>query len=1181
MARPLQPTGLTTEASSNSVIIRWVANSEPDVKGYNIYNSTTSGGGASGYVKLNDELITTYSEIQDVVTNSVTTVQIIGGNRVTTTTETVTPVEIFAYTHGDLLDTKTEYYVVTAVNNSDEESLYSIEIFDIPLILSTTLVEFPIRTTSDVTKSMIGNVLTRQPNIDVKPGTMTRDTHIDPHASEFGYLYTYIDFLSRSSSFLTLLEIDDPNNTGSSIAVTQSTYKQQLKAALQLTNDSDVQSVIDFSFDKLANNFDVFRKAATASVGEVVFYTQIKPLATITIPQGTVVSTTSTSAKLAINFQTLEQAQMLIGSIDSYFNDATQRYEITASVQALISGEVTNVGTNTINNSTFTQLQVTNVKPTQGGQDIEGNRSFASRAMLAFTGLDLGTKDGYLRTAIGTQYVQDVLIVDAGHVLMQRDYDSVRGEHAFGKVDIYFKGSVIVSQTETFGFIYKSNYRETVQYNTSITSSMSSATNMRVDIINPDVSIMYPAYLIQEIINVTKSDEFDLTGNFTIYKNAIEKPKAQYSLNLTTGAITINFPISLGDSVTADYEYKVPIVNEIVVASAIGGEVDAYLDANLLSKDVAILTDVIYLYRISTFAIDPATDILTIILRHVYHTGDTVNVAAGTTLPSPLVAGVTYYAIKLTNTTLKLATTLSNAQNGIAIDITTPGTGQLTIHPVTKTALIRDVDYSVYYKTVGGHARGQILFSFLSFQAGLVSGDIVSADYSYVNPIVGEVVIASASGNETTAQLAHGNVVESFIIEPNGTSIDINDTNAINSVIGIVPTDIIRVTYKYKKTDPAIFSYQPVDSINSVITSEGDVLQEGTEYLFNKVDDILLTGNSVHAKRSIQLLYDPSTGLPSGNLSDFSEHISLVGFEYKQLSKKGIDEHTITVTNIGATIHYYINTDYVLQLPATQFGYLSISRSLTSTITDGQTVVVSYKYGESVTVSYNTNSLVKVIQDKIEVARHITADVLVKYANRIDVDIEFTIKLKLNASSPVAIDSVSTALYTMFDQKTLGSRINQSDVIAVADDNSSIDYVILPLTKMVISNGTHIANEILQSNTIWTVYQVGITTSYRTASNTLRYKTAGSTSDISQFWRISANDVPLQLVNSRDEVANGLGRGFIDSDGSLYTSMKNGSTPAGFSITVAYNVSGETGSKDIVVTDLDYLNLKTLIIHTI
>lgn len=1181
MARPSQPTGLTVEVSSNSIKISWVANSESDIKGYNVYNSTTSGGGVSGYVKLNNELVSTYNELKDIVTNSTTTVEIIGGQRVTTVVDNITPTYFYAYNHINLLEEKTQYYVITAVNNSDEESLYSIEVYGIPLIITTSIVEYPVRTANDVSLSMITKVLDRQPNIDVKPGTMTRDLHIDPHASEFGSLYIYIDFLVKSQSFITLLNIDDPNNTGTSIAVSDSTYKQQLKDALQLATDADVQNVIDFAFDALAGNFKVYRNSATASVGEVVFYTTIEPTATITVPQGTVISTTATSAKPAINFETLSEVRMIISSIDSYYNPATQRYEVTASVQAIDVGEQTNVASNTITNSTFTQLQVTNIKPTEGGQDRESNNHFASRAMLAFTGLDVGTQNGYLKTAIETQYVQDVLVVDAGHPLMQRDYDPVRGRHLYGKVDIYFKGNVIESHSDTFGFLFAGTYREDMSISSSIIESAASATNMRIYSVNPDVSAIYPIYYIQEIINVTKSDSFDLTGNFTLFKNAVELLKSKYTLNLTTGEIELVNALTVGDSITADYEYKVDVTGEIVLAAAIGGEVSVFLDATSLGKNVSIFTDEIYLNRINTFSIDPSTNEITILPRHVYHTADAIKITSTGTMPSPLIASTTYYVIKITNTRIKLATTAANAIAGIAIDILTSGVGTLYIQPATAITLLRDVDYKIYYKTVGAQLRGKIIFSFISFPTGLVSGDAITADYKYVEPVIGEVVIASASGGETTAQLANGNIVEAINIESNGSYIDINNTNAINSIIDILPSDIIRMTYKYKNTSPVIFSDQPVEDIISVVTMDGDVLEENVHYVFNKVDDILLEGNSTKTSRSIQLMYDANTGLPKGQLLENTDSVSLPANEYVTLSKKGIDENTIVVTNLAETITYVLNNDYLLMMPDTTFNYMSIARSITSSITSGQTVKVSYKYGEPVTVTYNINSLIGPLQEKIDVKRHVTADVLVKLANKIDVDLEFTVKLKFGASSPVVKDLLASNIGAIFNQKKMGQRISQSDIIAVIDDSKGVDYVVLPLTKMVVSDGTHIANEQIPKNSVWSVHLVNIVTAYKTISGILQYSTAGSASDSSKFWRISEDDVALTLVNSAAEVAGGASRGYIANDGTVYVSTRANDNPAAHVITVAYNVSGESGTHDIVTTDLDYLNLNSLTIHTI
>jgi|GEM_PF-4767746 len=1168
MAVPTQPTGISTEAAGNSIIIRWFENPESDIKGYNIYNSTTSGGGVSGYVKLNSELISLHSSIEEVAENRTETIKNIGGSRTTTIVETITEVKVFSFNHTDLLDDKRQYYVITAVNNGDEESIYSIEIYDKPLVITTALVNFPVRTTSDVTRGMIDTLLERHPEIDVKPATMTRDIHIDPHAYEFGYLYIYINFLSRSQSFLTLLEIDDPDNTGKSIAVFDSTYKQQLQLALQLESEEEVQSVIDLAFDKLAGNVKVYRNSAVKSTGQAVFYTTIEPSATIIIPAGTVVSTTATSSKPAINFETISEAQMIVESIDQYFNEAMQRYEITVTIKSIEAGENTNVGVGTIVNSTLSDLQVTNDQPTQNGGDVESNTSLANRAMLAFTNLDVGTKDGYLRTAIETQYVEDVLVVDAGHSLMQRDMDPVREMHVFGKVDIYFKGDVPITYTETFGFLYEGNYREDVD--------VIDAADQRIQIINTDITDDSPVYLVQEVINVVKAEAYDLTGNYTLYKNAVELQKSAYSLDLETGNIVLNSALVAGDSITADYEYKIPETNETVLAAAGGGEIFVYLDIPLtLSKPANIFSEVIYLYRESTFSVSPSSNILTILPEHVYHTGDIVNIASTDSLPLPLIADTDYYIIKESNTEIKLATSLNNANMGIEIDILSSGIGSLSIYPATKITLVRDEDYIIEYDT------GKVSFSFISFPSGLFLNDSIFADYDYVETVISEIITGSAVGGEINFSLDNNNIVEAFVIELDGKTINLNERNAINSTIGMLITDLIRVSYRFRKSQEAILTNQPVDEIISVTTQEGDQLIENTHYVFNKADDILLEGNSIFAVRNIQMIYDSDSKLPQGRLFDYSDEINLVSFEKKEVSKKGCDVNTVIVTNLTGTIIYELNNDYILIEPESLFNYVTIKRAVGTTIGDGDTVIVRYQYGEPITVSYNVNSLIRNVQEKVEVKRHLTADVLVKAANKIDIDLEFTIKLLASANGPYVKNELSTILFNAFNRKKMGGRVNQSDIIRLIDAQEGVDYVILPLTKMIISDGTHIAHENVPKTTIWTAHETNVVTSYKSPVNTLTYKTLGNASDSSKFWRVSQDDLELKMVDTISEVAEDFGRAYISDQGEIYLSTRLDDNPSAYLMTVAYNVSGETGANDIVTTDLDYLNLKNLKIYTI
>lgn len=80
-----------------------------------------------------------------------------------------------------------------------------------------------------------------------------------------------------------------------------------------------------------------------------------------------------------------------------------------------------------------------------------------------------------------------------------------------------------------------------------------------------------------------------------------------------------------------------------------------------------------------TFTAVAATDLCTA-AAHGLQTGDAVQVTnSGGGLPAGLVISVTYYVIKVSADTFKLATTPANATAGTAIDLTTAGTGTQTI----------------------------------------------------------------------------------------------------------------------------------------------------------------------------------------------------------------------------------------------------------------------------------------------------------------------------------------------------------------------------------------------------------------------------------------------------------------------------------------------------------------------
>ncbi|MFC2059965.1 hypothetical protein ACFLTZ_02575 [Chloroflexota bacterium] len=93
-APPAAPTGLTATPGDFQVSLDWNDNTEPDLSGYNVYRSLTSG---SGYSKVNGSLASTSN-----------------------------------YTDTGLSNNSTYYYVVTAVDNLSAESGYSDEVSTIP-----------------------------------------------------------------------------------------------------------------------------------------------------------------------------------------------------------------------------------------------------------------------------------------------------------------------------------------------------------------------------------------------------------------------------------------------------------------------------------------------------------------------------------------------------------------------------------------------------------------------------------------------------------------------------------------------------------------------------------------------------------------------------------------------------------------------------------------------------------------------------------------------------------------------------------------------------------------------------------------------------------------------------------------------------------------------------------------
>ena len=356
-----------------------------------------------------------------------------------------------------VLQTNPLYYAVTAVyydplTNLESETALSAEVSGIPLQVTPSIGTFPIATRQEVTQDLISSIYRTNPDVSVQVGSVLRDTFIDPMASESERLRYIMDFIHRAQSFATLLSIDDPNLTGVSIPVRQSTYKLALAQAFRLTNLNQVQEIIDMAFDKLASNFGQPRLTGTAAGGEVTFYLSNIPTQTINLPIGTIVSGSG------VTFATTSSVSFDPNNLAPYYNPNTGQYAAKAYIQCTVVGPRGNLPARSITSVSVSNVRVTNDAPTFGGQAAETNYTLATRVVRTLASVDTSTYQGTIQTVNGIAGVLESEIISAGNPYMLRDVDPTTGKHMGGKVDVWVRGTQNSTVTDTFAFSYENLY---------------------------------------------------------------------------------------------------------------------------------------------------------------------------------------------------------------------------------------------------------------------------------------------------------------------------------------------------------------------------------------------------------------------------------------------------------------------------------------------------------------------------------------------------------------------------------------------------------------------------------------------------------------------------------------------------------------------------------------------------
>ena len=301
------------------------------------------------------------------------------------------------------------------------------------------------------------------------------------------------------------------------------------------------------------------------------------------------------------------------------------------------------------------------------------------------------------------------------------------------------------------------------------------------------------------------------------------------------------------------------------------------------------------------------------------------------------------------------------------------------------------------------------------------------------------------------------------LIPPDGIQL----STAHNAPLNISITDAFRGSYRYRTSDKQILSRQPANAILSV---QGDSDRSGTLasslYKLFAGSPPLILGRSSEAGNYLQIIQSANgtDTIPSGNPITVTGENHVLTSDIEYLLNLGINPITVRIYSVDRSVEYYgpyapnVTADFTL---IDESGETPLGFQLTaaSRMSEGETVIVDYSHDENFVVEYTANALVTAAQNQVESMRHVTADVLVKEAVEVGVDIFSTIVLEKGKNIQTVDGSIRTALSRFFGAMKMGIPVRESDIIHELDAVDGVSYVVVPLAHLAKADGSQVVRE--------------------------------------------------------------------------------------------------------------------------
>jgi hypothetical protein len=285
-----------------------------------------------------------------------------------------------------------------------------------------------IRSQNEIILSLLDFYRVAQPNLDIKPGTVSRDLFVDGMATQISRLYEELSRVSTLQS-LRLALGSDLDRLASNFAASRRRGSKSSGPAL-------------LTFNELTSDIAINK-------GDIV---SARNGATFVVTTGIVVSPVFANSFKAIASQYRADLDLL---------GITDTYAVEVTVEATAPGTQGNVSKYSLSSTEISGVNnVVNVSPFGGGRAAEDDASFRSRVLAIFSGANTGTALGYKNAVLEDPAVLDAVVIEPGDTLMTRDGTQVSvaedgtktivSEGSGGKVDIYIFGSRLQETIDSF-----------------------------------------------------------------------------------------------------------------------------------------------------------------------------------------------------------------------------------------------------------------------------------------------------------------------------------------------------------------------------------------------------------------------------------------------------------------------------------------------------------------------------------------------------------------------------------------------------------------------------------------------------------------------------------------------------------------------------------------------------------